>query len=287
MWRLQFEILSHPIEFPVVAEAGLIEEVWHDTGGREYGLGRFQRDFIWAKIHSAGVYRVDVSSGYAQGCPNDGVSPRWFRELFFHIIAPCVLQRYQWDCLHASAVLTDAVTIAFCGPTRRGKSTLARAYCDRGHIPYADDALPFLIENGEVFCARIPQRLRLRKAAANRFAELPIADALANGNGSVTCDLRGSLRPLRAIYWLDPMNSDDSRTAAEIDSIPASESFQLLMGQAHCMSVKDAECNRKTVRNYLDLAKNVPLLRLSFPRNLDHLSATLDLLDQHQSTLST
>ncbi len=287
MWLLQFEILSRQIEFPRVAESGSIEEVWFDASGREYGKGRFQRDFIWAKIHNAGVYRVDASSGRAQGFPNDGVSPKWFRELFFHIVAPCVLQRYQWDCLHASGVLTDVGTVAFCGPTKRGKSTLARAYCDRGHVPYADDALPFLIENDEVFSARIPQRIRLRKAAASRFDELPIEDVLVNGNGQVTCDLRGTLRPLRAIYWLDPMKSDDGRTAAEIDPVPASESFQLLMGQAHCMSLKDPQCNRKTVRNYLDLANNVPLHRLRFPRNLDHLSATLDLLDQHQSTLST
>lgn len=287
MWDLSFEILSDPLRLPEAHEAGSIDEVWFDLSGREYGVGRFRRESIWAKIHRAGVYRVDVSNGQAQGYPNEGVGHEWFRELFFHLIAPCVLQRYQWDCLHASGVLTDAGTVAFCGPTRRGKSTLARAYCDRGHIPYADDALPFLIENNEVFSARLPQRLRLRTATASRFAELPIADVVANQNGQVTCDLRGSLRPLLAIYWLDPMQSDDERATAEIHPVSASESFQLLMGQAHCMSLQDPQCNRKTVRNYLDLAKNVPLVRLSCPRNLDHLSATLDLLDQHQSTLST
>ncbi len=82
------------------------------------------------------------------------------------------------------------------------------------------------------------------------------------------------------------MKLDNGRASSEINPVPASESFQLLMGQAHCMSVKDPKCNGKTVRNYLDLAKTVPLHRLRLSRNLDHLSATLDLLDQHQSTLS-
>lgn len=286
MWHLSFELLSQPLKFPLSTEVGAIEEVWFDHRDREYGVGHFLRDSIWAKIHKAGVYRVDVPSGQAQGWPNKGVGHDWFRELFFHLVAPCVLQRYQWDCLHASGVLTEAGIVAFCGPTRRGKSTLARAYCERGHVPYADDALPYLIENREVFSARIPQRLRLRNATAKRYSELPI-DVLANGNGQVTCDLRASLRPLRAIYWLDPMQLDDPRSVAEIDPVPASESLQLLLSQAHCMSVKDPQCNRKTIRNYLDLAKMVPMHRLCFPRNLDHLSATLDLLDQHQSTLST
>ena len=83
MWQLSFELLSQPLKLPVNPEAGCIEEVWFDHRDREYGVGRFQRDSIWAKIHRAGVYHVDVSNGQAQGYPNEGVGHEWFRELFF------------------------------------------------------------------------------------------------------------------------------------------------------------------------------------------------------------
>jgi len=66
-------------------------------------------------------------------------------ELLEHRVASaavCTLLAMDGDlALHAAAVETPSGAVIFCGPTRRGKSTLTRALGDRGHPVLAEDGI--------------------------------------------------------------------------------------------------------------------------------------------------
>ena len=87
-----------------------------------------------------------------------------------------------------------------------------------------------------------------------------------------------TLRPLAAIYFLEPMRDGNHGQAARVGRVPAAEGFRLLLSEAHCMSLRDPACNRKMVRNYLSVARLVPVFRLSFASGLDRISTVLDSL---------
>jgi hypothetical protein len=209
-----------------------------------------------------------------------GVEAARFQEVFLHLIAPWVLQRLQWECLHASAVLTDCGVVAFCGPSGRGKSTIARAYGELGAITYADDALPWLLREGAAMAACLPQRLRLRGPAASWFADSPAAGSNGARIQQVRYELEPSLRPLAGLYWLEPMLA--AGQAPRWEPVPPAEAFRLLLSQAYSLNLSDQSRNHRMVRNYLDLAHSQPVFRLRFPPGLDQLPELVDRLRQHQ-----
>lgn len=254
---------------------------WWDPDGQEVGFSLDAGSQLWMRLYDVGCFVQEAGRSEVEAFPDPGVGTDRLHEIFFHNVAPLVLQRHAWDCLHASAVLTPGGVVAFCGPSGRGKSTLARAWCERGALPYGDDAVPFLVRHGTVMAARIPQRLRLRGPAASRFGE----GWQPNGKGQdpeLSSDMEATLRPLRCVYWLEPMSALAPHPAAAIAPIPVIESFRLLLGEAHCVSLQDPACNRKMVHNYLSLVRLAQTFRLSFAAGLDLLPSLLDRLEQHQ-----
>jgi hypothetical protein len=196
-------------------------------------------------------------------------------------VVPWLLQRQEWDCLHASAVLIPAGVVIFCGPSGCGKSTLARAWSERGAATYADDAVPFLVRDGMAMSARIPQRLRLREPAASHFPiERHDPFSASSASRELTYDLEPSLRPVSSIYWPEPAAGGMGCADPVIERIPAREAFSLLLSEAHCMSLRDPACNRKMIRNYLSLVESVPVFRLRYPLRLDLLPAVLAELER-------
>jgi hypothetical protein len=285
MAKLRLSIEDGFLRFPKDASEYPGFEVWPDPWGNEYGFGLPQGVEYWMKVHGIGAFIIDPGYQKVSGFPENGLSLTAFRDAFFHGVAPWLLQRREWDCLHGSSVLTENGVVVFCGPTGRGKSTLARACADRGAVPYADDAVPFLIRNGTAMSARIPQRIRLREPAASRFPDSPDSGLYPDGSREIFYDLEPSLRPLRCVYWLAPMAEPAAAAAATIRRVNPVEALPLMLSVAHCMSLKDPDCNRKMVRNYLWLVKRTPVFRLSFVSDLDRIPAVLDCLERQQREL--
>jgi hypothetical protein len=73
-------------------------------------------------------------------------------ELLEHRIissAACTLLSMRGDLvMHASAVETDGRAVLFCGPTQRGKSTLARALGEAGHRVLGEDGIAIELGDG-------------------------------------------------------------------------------------------------------------------------------------------
>ena len=278
---IRLSIRTGPVPFPPHIAPNGQADIWLDVRGQEYGSGLAVGDEYYLKIHRVGAFRIERGYSAAIGYPEPGVDLSSFQAAFFHGVAPWLLQRQDWDCLHASAVLIPAGVVIFCGPSGCGKSTLARAWSERGAAIYADDAAPFLVRDGVAMSARIPQRLRLREPAASHFPiERHDPFSASSASRELTYDLEPTLRPVSSIYWPEPAAGGMRCAGPVIERVPATEAFSLLLSEAHCMSLRDPACNRKMVRNYLSLVRSVPVFRLRYPLHLDLLPAVLAELER-------
>jgi hypothetical protein len=285
MSTICLRVQQGPSVFPPEIENDPLADRWVDPVGRECGFSVERDGRHWICLHRFGTFIVQPSYSEVLGFRDPGVDPESFEDVFFRLVAPWVINRKDWDCLHGSAVLTPSGVVIFCGPSGRGKSTIACASTERGASPYADDAVPFLIRNGVPMAAQIPQRLRLRQPAASWFSGPPRPPRNGN-NGEVFYDLEATLRPILAIYWLERMADASECPHPLIERISTSESFRLLLAGAYCLTLSDAACNRKMVDNYLALSRLAPVFQLSFASGLDQLSAVLDCLEQSQQQLT-
>lgn len=282
--RLSIERRCFPHRFDPHESEAL--ETWRDVRGAPLGMGVQRGQEYWLRIHHVGTFIIQPNSVDTTAYPADpDADLKSFEEAFFHSVAPWILQRQGWDCLHGSAVRVGEEVAAFCGPAERGKSTLARAWCECGAAPYADDAVPFLLKDGAVMAARLPQRLQPREPAASRYQPTPAPDSGSIADGKLVVDLRPSLRPMVALYWLEGATAVNGGVVS-IERVAPADAFPLLLTEAHVMSLRDADRNRKMIQNYLALAERVPVFRLSIRRGLHLLPAVLDRLERHQRGLA-
>lgn len=97
-------------------------------------------------------------------------------ELLEHRIASsaiCTLLAMRDDLvLHASAVATTDGAIVFCGPSRRGKSTLARTLGGLGHPLLAEDGIAVSLEGDGPTAYPGARGVRLRRPLAETSVEL-------------------------------------------------------------------------------------------------------------------
>jgi hypothetical protein len=283
MPALSLSIQERPFSFPSEIQQDPLLERWDDQCGKEYGFGIRKNSEYWMTFYRAGTFVVQDGDPEVSGFPEPGADLQRFRELFFYVVVPWMIQRQEWECLHASAVLAGSGVVMFTGPSGRGKSTMARAFCDHGAVPYADDAAPFLVRGDSVLCARIPQPLKLREPAASHFTapKLPVHQ----DDSEIRWDLKPTLRPLSVIYWLDRMTEGGAQGGAVIEALSQMSAFRLLLEEAHCISMSDSSCNRKMVRNYLSLARLSPVFRLSVPARLDAIPKVVKRIQEHQQSL--
>lgn len=133
------ERLAPPAEEPVSA---LVD----DAGRRWYASYELDGGRCLLELPPSGSFLVDPAAGRVEVERADSDD-----ELLEHRIASsalCVLLALRGDLvLHASAVESGGGAVIFCGPTQRGKSTLARALGEAGRRLLGEDGIA--IELGE------------------------------------------------------------------------------------------------------------------------------------------
>ena len=253
-------------------------ERWENNTGGEHGFGFFYGPQFWMRIHHVGDFIVDPGYERVSGFPEGGVSDAWFHETFFRLIVPWIIQRCEWDCLHGSAVLTDSGVLTFCGPSGRGKSTLARAFCEHGGVAYADDAVPFRMREGRAWASSIPQRLRPREPAAAAYAKSITPGGVQFTQSELVYALHETARPLEAVFWLEPMRPSRQLAAPEVLPLATPDAFRRLLTEAHCMTLSDPAANRKMIENYFELVATTPVYQLTFPADLPSIGLTIETI---------
>jgi hypothetical protein len=132
--------------------------------------------------------------------------------------AVCTLLSMRGDLvLHASAVAAGGRTVLFCGPTQRGKSTLARALGEAGHRILGEDGIAIELGDGEPIAFPGARGVRVRSRDGNGRAHTDLLSDPGSGEPDpcpvtavVLLGERGArltvepLEPARALALLTP-----------------------------------------------------------------------------------
>jgi hypothetical protein len=178
----------------------------------------------------------------------------------------CTLLAMRGDLvLHASAVAAGGRAVVFCGPTGRGKSTLALALGEAGHPVLGEDGLAIDLERGEPVAYPGARGIRIRglDADGNRRTDL-VPDPAPEE--PAPC-------PVAAVVLLGERGEGLS-----IERLEATRALALLTPNLTHSGGRAA-----IAAAFADLARllgTVPAFRASLPEDLDALpGAAAELLD--------
>src|SRR4029079_11072076 len=118
--------------------------------------------------------RQTVRCTPAPGIPDDLIAV-----LYSNQVVPLVMGCNGDLVLHGSAVVIDGRAIAFLGPSRRGKSTLAAGFAKAGYPFLTDDGL-ILDRDGEDYLVR-PRAPSLRLCSDSEAAVLQTTEVRPGG----------------------------------------------------------------------------------------------------------
>jgi hypothetical protein len=229
---------------------------------------------IWQP--GVGGIRFSPTDPVVVAFPDHVVDASWFERVVTRSWMPAVYQVWGRQVLHASASVRrpGGHVVAFTGPSRSGKSTVAYSLAQRAQwTQLADDTLAFSVRDGAIQLQPLTNEARLRPATAayHRRAHSPVAP------------LPWPDTPLHLsrVYVLG--GDGDARHAATVEPLTAAESYTLLLEQAHAFTLQIPAFNQRILRDYLALAASVPAFRLSYPRAFDRLDTVLDRVEQHAS----
>lgn len=179
-----------------------------------------------------------------------------------------ILQARRTEVLHASAILTNAGVVAFCGESGTGKSTIAVGFGRRGYGVWADDAVAFDMSAASPLAIPLPFRVRLRPRAAAFFAQSSSAASVAAPHPE----------PLAAVCVLERVSELEG--GAVVERLPSLSAFCALLPHAFCFSLQDPRCKRRMTEHYLQLVERVPCLGIRFRPGLEGLAAILDVIQE-------
>jgi hypothetical protein len=166
--------------------------------------------------------------------------------------AACILLSMRGDLvLHASAVEAGGRAVLFCGPTQRGKSTLAWALGAAGHRLLGEDGIAIELSDGEHVAFPGARGVRVRRRDGNGRAHTDLLPDPGSGEPGpcppvaiVLLTERGErlavepLEPARALALLTP-NLVHSGSRAAIGAAFASLSRLLRSTPAFAASLPD------------------------------------------------
>jgi hypothetical protein len=199
-------------------------------------------------------------------------------DCYYRAALPLALHFFGYEVLHASAVSAPAGVVAFCAVSETGKSTTVAALSRRGYPPWADDAVTFQIDDGELGARAmaVPFRLRLDSTAASA---IPDNDEMRRWPKPEPIELKPA--PLAALCVL--RREHGARRSAEVNRLSRIDSVPALLPHAYCFTIDDPDRKRLMMRRYIDLAERVPTFAVTIASGLDKLP---DVLDEIEHSIS-
>jgi hypothetical protein len=177
--------------------------------------------------------------------------------------------------LHASAVVVAGEGIAFAGPARRGKSTLAASFAADGHAIVSDDCLMLQWRRADARAVPSYPSLRLWQGTAERLlgstpALVPVAQYTSKvrvGAHASRLVFRQLPVRVRKIYVLERRTG-----AARIDPLSGREAFIELLKTTFRLNPLDRAAARRELAALSAIVHRVPVARLRVPLRLDSLA---------------
>jgi hypothetical protein len=183
-------------------------EVVLDSGGPRGTGSSFTllRDgaILHARCELTGAHRLDPVG--ARIVTEAGGAPALWQDRLFNSLLPLLLAARGELVLHACAVQTDAGAVVVCGPSRRGKSTLAALFDAAGLPLIAEDVVLVTFSGTRALAWPGPEGVRVDAATGARLREVDSAGMPVGGkrvHASLAGDPAGPI-PIAALVSLDP-----------------------------------------------------------------------------------
>ncbi len=189
--------------------------VWIDATDSDDHVAMFRiGERLLVSCSVTGDFLIDAAAGAVETSPPLASEDAWEARLITTAI-PLLLAERGDLVMHASAVCAgDGSGVLFCGPSTRGKSTLAAALAAAGHPVIGEDgiALTFDEEAGTAFAWPGPAGVRLGAGLKRMHAVAPALETVSavpvgavvvlapRGGGELRCD---RLSPTAAVADLD------------------------------------------------------------------------------------
>jgi hypothetical protein len=258
--ELTIEVAREPLPVPsgepvstLVGDDGHRFYVSHELDGR-----------CLLELPPSGVFLLDP--GAIRVTVDIGDEDEDLREHRIVSSAVCTLLAMRGDLvLHASAVAVEDRAVLFCGPTGRGKSTLALALGEVGHGVLAEDGVAISFEQGEPIAYPGARGIRVRSldADGNRRTDL-VPDPAPDE--PTPC-------PVAAVVLLTARSE-----ALSIEPLEAARALALLTSNLVHSGSRAAIA--AAFAGLAQLLGAVPAFRVSLPEDLGSLPATaMELLD--------
>jgi hypothetical protein len=171
--EINFQIESHP-------DAGYL------IAGPEYGAHLLSSD------------------GRRLRCFPEGQPEGAWQRLLIAQVLPFAALLHGLEVFHASAVVRDGEALAFLGPSRSGKTSLAQALCGRGASFLADDVLALEIREDELL-ANPGSPIAGVARSANEHASPPLEHVVAVNDRERMVRIQGATEPTRlsTLFFID------------------------------------------------------------------------------------
>lgn len=236
----------------------------HEVDAQPFlSVGRVPQGYL-LRAHHIADFIVAEDGRAVSVTPAPNVPREVVNEAFERQVLPGIQQLIGAPTLHASAVATDAGTIAFVGGSGAGKSTLA-AFLSRSWPLVADDYLPLAIDGKDVIATSSSIWVRVHDATTlggHGEVKPPIGRSSA-GKSMVTLPSDSSARSLRAIYAIG------AGATVELASVSQREGYMALASQLHRIDPSSAALLEAELDFLQALVQRVPVKRLLYPRRFD------------------
>jgi hypothetical protein len=256
---------------------------WVSVDGEETSLFFRESGNYLVRFPDMADFRISLDQQEVHCTPTPGMSDQDIADLYFNQIVPLVMGCQGEPVLHASAVAIDGRAVAFLGPTRRGKSTLAAAFAKAGNPFLTDDGL-ILDRSGAEYMVR-PRAPVLRlcadsEAVVLRNAEPPAdADEMKTRISAGWCiAYQGEPLPLAAIYlMIEPETPDQT----QIERLPRPAAVSELLKHSFILDVEDRDRVKLLFQRLVALAEQIDCFTLDYPRDYAKLPSVLTSIMGH------
>lgn len=219
----------------------------------------------------------------------DGVTDETLVHLLNDHLAPRIIAHQAGMVLHASASHIERSLCAFIGATGSGKSTLVAAMLQNGGTLLGDDALLITDRGGVLHGEAVYRSLRLLPETASHilgsnFSSSPMAHYSRKRNMDLAGRSANPLLsvPLRAIFELG--DALDARIA-KFHRLATGAACMKLIEHSFALDRNDREAAAARMRDAARIAKQVPVIRIDYRRDLAAIGDVVAAIGEHVSSL--
>lgn len=256
---------------------------WLAPDGRTNAEFRRRADGYLIRFPGQADCTIDLAAQEARCVPASAEMAEVCRNLFRNALMPLASNYAGGLFLHGSAASVAGRGIAFLGPSRRGKTTLAGAFARAGHPFITEDAVALSPGRaGEYLITPSWPVLRLFADSANHLLGSDGASTAADGkmafSASGNLPFARQSQQLAALYLLGA--GDVAQTT--ISAVPPSLALTEIMQHSFILDVEDRTRLRDHFARLAALTQAVPCFMLDFPRVYSQLPDVVEAVARHK-----